>query len=394
LDEVITNAKALLQDPALFDRITQDEFDKTIVGEFPARKAIFLSLCSIYVNRRGHPHTSGNVIVNSTSSAGKSYITKNICEIFPEERWIYRTSITPQVLTYWHNPKWEPEWTWDGKILYLEDVRQDVLLSPSLKVMTSEGSQATVIIKQRPIDIPIAGKPCVIMTTAKAKIPEEITNRFSLVSLNETEQQTRAVIDKQAEWLEKNNKEKYALDVKKAMDILGAAIVDIPYAQKLAKHFPANQIRIRRDFTRLIGLIENVAALYQCQREATETGHIIANGQDYEIAKDILDQYTNTDIMGLSRSQKRYWESICQLNDSHNAQTSLSQDEEEWRFTAKEVWANDPTQSQPSWYEMLDLFCEKQLLNVKLERKEDSDKRVATYGLNSITSELSLPDVI
>lgn len=387
-------AKAILENPHLFEIITHDEFDKTIVGEFQARSAIFLGLCSIYVDRRGKPHTSGNLIVNSSSSAGKSYITKHICQIFPAERWVYRTSITPQVLTYWHNPKFEPEWTWDGKILYLEDVRQDVLNGESLKVMTSEGSQATVIIKQRPVDIDIAGKPCVVMTTARPRIPEELSNRFSLISLTETEEQTRAIIDRHAEWLQSGKREKYGEDVKLALRMLNQVTVNIPYAQKLAKYFPSNALRLRRDFIRLIGLIENMAALYQYQREVDEAGNVIATSQDYAFAKDILDQYTNTDVMGLSRTQKRYWQSINKMGEEFTAQKQLEGNQEEWRFTAKEVWAHDPTQSQTSWYDMLDVFCEKGLLNVKLEKKESSEKHVATYGINTTQRELHLPEAI
>jgi len=63
--------------------------------------------------------------------------------------------------------------------------------------------------------------------------------------------------------------------------------VDIPYAEILAERFPAEKVRVRRDFPRFLQLIKASALLYQHQREIKTIGgkeHIVANIDDYVIA--------------------------------------------------------------------------------------------------------------
>ena len=61
----------------------------------------------------------------------------------------------------------------------------------------------------------------------------------------------------------------------------GSRDVTIPYAGILAGLVPADQVRMRRDFTQLLTLIQAHAVLYQRQRERTHDGRIIADERDY-----------------------------------------------------------------------------------------------------------------
>ena len=70
---------------------------------------------------------------------------------------VWRTKISGEAFTYWHVN--EKDWSWDGKILFLEDIGQSVLDSDTFKVMCSEGSVASVVKNQETIDLIIKGKP-------------------------------------------------------------------------------------------------------------------------------------------------------------------------------------------------------------------------------------------
>jgi len=164
-----------LNRPTLLDDIVED-IGKKVVGERDTIKTIFL--CSMGSLVENVNKTSNNLIVNSTTGSGKDWVVERTLEIIPKDRWVKRTRISEKVFTYWHNPKFEPEWTWDGKIFYNEDVSNTILNSDVFKVMSSTGSIATVLVNQRPIDIEIVGTPVMIVTTESASPSREITRRF------------------------------------------------------------------------------------------------------------------------------------------------------------------------------------------------------------------------
>ena len=69
--------------------------------------------------------------------------------------------------------------------------------------------------------------------------------------------------------------------------------VAIPYASTLAAHFPTERVRSRRDFPKLLGLIETSAFLHQNTREMNG-GKVIASTQDYLVAKRLFENcYAN-----------------------------------------------------------------------------------------------------
>jgi hypothetical protein len=64
--------------------------------------------------------------------------------------------------------------------------------------------------------------------------------------------------------------------------------VAIPFASTLAAHFPTERIRSRRDFPKLLGLIETSAFIHQCQRDHRDD-KIVASPEDYYFAKHLFE---------------------------------------------------------------------------------------------------------
>jgi len=378
----------MLDDPKLFDRITLEELEKTIIGEEKARRAIFLSLCSIWTIG-AQVHT----LVNSESSAGKSYICSKIRDLFPQENYEWRTRTTPAAFTYWHNSKFEPEWSWDGKFVYLEDTSEAIINSDVFKVMCSEGSKATVVIKQRAYDIEIKGKPAMLLTTANAFPTLEILNRFNLITLNETESQTQAVKERQAQYASiwDGEKEHPTRDIFK---LLQRVRVTISFASKLPKYFP-NEVRARRDFPRFLDLIKASASLHQMQRKTNEKGVVIAEAQDYEIAREAM-EYISTGVpLGLNRRQAMAWETCKNLYDTKLLDVADKSEKEKEDigmigFTAREAWIENPMVSEESWKKMLDAIARRGLLTLHLSEPEGKGRPSILYSTNT-NCEVSLP---
>lgn len=75
----------------------------------------------------------------------------------------------------------------------------------------------------------------------------------------------------------------------------------IPYASWLAQHTPNKPLRMRRDFTRLLALIETVALLHQHQRhvqEADGLNTIQAGLEDYYLARVLVGDSFGGDAQG------------------------------------------------------------------------------------------------
>jgi hypothetical protein len=369
----------ILRDPKLFDKITYDEFDKTIVDEKQARRAIFLGLCSLWVKKhQGLP----NILVNSESSAGKSYIVKQIVKIFPNEMTEYRTKISAEAFTYWHNPKDEPDWTWDGKILYLEDTSQKILDSDTFKVMCSEGSKATVVIKQKAYDINIVGKPILILTTANTNPNNEVLNRFTIITLTETPEQTRKIIEGQAKKAAMEYEEKYDLTIIQALRSLRRVDVIIPFAEEISKLFPNDQIRVRRDFPRFLDLIRASAAFHQYQRPLNG-GMVIAQKEDYDIAYEVFQSINTSAVFGMTKKLKNAYDACLKIVEENKCELGD-------RFTAKEIFCFRPFVNERSWYTLLDDLAKVGLLEISLERRGESDKRVMHFSPITLNKKQSI----
>ncbi|MCL6494515.1 MAG: hypothetical protein K6T54_07005 [Ignavibacterium sp.] len=355
----------ILKNPYLFDEITLKEFDKKIAGEYESRRAIFLVLCSIFV--KNIPSYVMNLMVNSEASAGKSYLCKKIIEIFPKNLWEYRTKITPEAFTYWHN---EEDWTWDGKICYLEDIDQKILDSPVFKVMCSEGSIATVVIKQKSYDRIINGKPIMLITTSSTHPNSEIIARFQMISCDETEEQTKRILEKRAKFMERGFVEEYDEKITQALGCLQRVNVKIPSASFLIRFFPMNILRTRREFDRFLTLICSSCALHQYQREKDEEGYFLPTLQDILLAREVmLTIIKSSSFYGLTHRLKRAYNSCIRLSE---------QKENGW-FTVKEIREFDPFVSEKMWYIYLDRLTSLNLLVIKYEKKEGSDKKVTFY---------------
>lgn len=393
----------ILEDKNLFDIITKEQFDKTIAGELPARRAIFLSLCSVFVE-----DCQINTLVNSESSAGKSYICGKIRKIFPETMVEYRTRVSPTAFTYWHNAKFEPEWTWNGKICYLEDISDAIVNSDVFKVMCSEGSIATVVIKQRAFDIKINGKPSMLLTAANAIPKNEILNRFNLITLNETESQTGKVLTMAANKAMTTKKEVYDESVTGIFQFLKQVKVTVPYASKLMKYFNG-EVRSRRDFGRFLDLVKCSAALHQMQRKTYDEGFIEANEQDYEYAREAVNYMATSLPVGLThRLAKAYLacKDLYEIKKLEYMETPsrdltkpltelqaepIEKDTGPLGFTQREIWAHCPIVSESNWYIYLGVLTARKLLSITLEEPDRKKGRPhAIYSINEDSS-ITLP---
>jgi hypothetical protein len=75
------------------------------------------------------------------------------------------------------------------------------------------------------------------------------------------------------------------------LSLAGETEIMVPYSDVLASLVPARQIRMRRDFGKLLTCVRTIAFLHQCQREKDADGSVIATIDDYTEARDLLSQF-------------------------------------------------------------------------------------------------------
>ncbi len=302
--EVSDDSREILCNPALFDLITRQEFDKKIVGEQETRKVIFLCMLGHLVENANV--ASYNLLINDDAGVGKDYVVNAVMSILPKERYVHRTRISPTAFTYWHNPKFEPEWTWNGKVFVAEDISEGVLNSDVFKVMCSTGSSATIVIKQRTYDIEIEGKPVMVITTATATPNSELIRRFAILNLDSTEEQTKLIMKRHSQFKKVGIVPEYDPKYTDALKYLKRVRVRIPFAELIDERLPTKSVIMRTNYSRLLDFISASAAFYQHQRKTDPEGYILAEGQDYDIARECFLKLTSNKYMiPLTLDQKK-----------------------------------------------------------------------------------------
>ncbi len=371
-----SSEQEILENPNLLNTIVK-EISKKVVGEEETIKTILLSCFGSKVEN--HQIASYNLLINSESGAGKDFVAYNTIQILPKETWLKRTRITPNVFTYWHNPKFEPEWSWDGRICYLEDISDTVMNAEVFKTMCSSGSSATVLINQIPIDIEIKGKPVMVLTSANASPNTEVTRRFTIVNLDESVNQTEAIMKRQANHETNGLEVEYNKNLTNALAKLKRIKVKIPYAEVLPEFLPKNSIIMRTHFQRFLDLIKSSCALHQYQRVQDENDFYLADGQDYDIAREVLLKLTSNPFMiPLTHNDKKLLEIFDDLVEP---------------ISAKELEAKVNFLSVAQMYNLLNKLSKYGFLEKTIKEYEDSRKNsTAWFKSDSIkVSPLKIP---
>jgi ferredoxin len=387
--EIQKSPTHLLKNPKLFEIIT-DEFKKKVVKEEDTCKTIFLGMCMAFVENCDA--ASSNMMVNSASGAGKDWVVKAVGSILEPVNettgiglFLKKTRISGTVFTYWHDSEQEPHWNWDGKILYLEDVSNEILNHDVFKVMASGGSDATVVIQQRAYNKKINGKPVIIITSASATPKPELVRRFVMIGLDESDDQTKLVKRLETKMAREGTLPDYDKRITEAISMLKRIKVKIPYvAEDVEKLFPEH-ILMRTHLKRFLDLIKASCALHQFQREQDEAGFFIATGQDWDIARvALIKTTTNALMIPLTKEHKEIIEVFKKLQNKTPDLVSKP------FFSVSELEEHVHTMSDKWIRIQLDWLTSTGFLDKASEERAESKKRVMVWRLKE-QLEISIP---
>jgi DNA primase len=277
-DEETQAALALLQSPDLLARIVGDFARCGVVGE---TTNVLIGYLACVSRKLDGPLA---VLIQSTSAAGKSALMEAVLALMPEEERIQYSAMTGQSLFYLgeHDLK--------HKILAIAEEEGVSEAAYALKLLQSQGEltiastgkDATTgkLITQ---EYRVEGPVMIFLTTTAIELDEELLNRYLVLTVNESREQTQAIQDRQRfeETLDGLLAAQARDDVlrlhRNAQRLLRPLAVVNPYAHKLT--FLSDKTRTRRDHRKYLTLIRAIALLHQYQREVKAVTH---NGKSVE----------------------------------------------------------------------------------------------------------------
>ena len=272
------DALTLLKSPDILTQISHDAQICGVVGESANLVTAYLASISRKLSK---PLA---VLIQSTSAAGKSALMDAVLAFIPEEEQVSYAAMTGQALFYLG------ETALKRKVLAIAEEEGARDAAYALKLLQSQGDLSIASTGKDPVsgklvtqDYRVEGPVALMMTTTAIDLDEELKNRCLVLSVNEGQEQTRAIHERQRfeETLEglmaRQLKSSVLTRHQNAQRLLKPLHVVNPYAGELT--FLSDKTRTRRDHRKYLGLIRAIALLHQYQRPVksitTEHGEII-----------------------------------------------------------------------------------------------------------------------
>jgi DNA primase catalytic core len=305
-------AMELLRDPRLIERVLADFELCGVVGEETNKKMSYLAAVSRLLAK---PLA---VVVQSSSAAGKSSLMEAVLDFMPEEQREEYSAMTGQALYYMGQKNLK------HKILAVAEEEGASRAAYALKLLQSEGKLKIASTGKDPVngkmvthEYLVEGPVMIFLTTTAQDVDEELLNRCLVLSVNEEQEQTRAIHKKQREaqtieglWARRDRAKVVRLH-RNAQRLLRPIEVANNHAVEMPD-FPDAVTRTRRDHTKLLTLIQAIALLHQHQREiktstrGSETlEYIEATEEDVKLAHTLIRQVLGPSLDELKPHARR-----------------------------------------------------------------------------------------
>lgn len=315
-----TKSKAieLLRDPAILDRfadflgkpgLINKKQKRVIVGEDNNKKLLFLAGLSARYAKQLH------CIIIGQSGSGKSRLASLLNVFFPRQvEELFRA--TERAIDYLGGDL-------SGKILLLKEMAGGQASQYSLRIVMdpeSEELRIWTVVKdaqtneQRTIEKKTVGSPVFVTTTPSAYFDNQIKNRSWLLSMDESEEQTKEIFD-----ADDIGRKPIINDLTSELNVYLCALQMLQFANvriPFCIDYPTKNTKARRARSHLLDLVEVITFLRQYQRRSIEVGgnetdlqrYLIATPEDFELAKRIAENSISMNIEELTSNAKKLFE--------------------------------------------------------------------------------------
>jgi len=290
-------ANELLCDPALLYKAGRALKRLGVAGEDVNIRLLYLAVTSRIV---AEPIS---ITLKGDSSSGKSYVVGKVLSLFPSAAYIAMTGMSRQALVY-------REESFAHKTIVVYEQPGMNAADYNIRTLQSEGKIIFETVQKDTSDdshyterIEKEGPTNFILTTTSPELnPENETRHWTLVTDESPQTTLAAKVETAKRYEHKTGLSQEEIDVWRQVQLeLKPIEVCIPYARWLAQHTTNTPLRIRRDFNRLLAMIEVTALLYQKQRRISEGDILEAGLSDYFMARGLIEQVFPASLTGINK---------------------------------------------------------------------------------------------
>jgi head-tail adaptor/5S rRNA maturation endonuclease (ribonuclease M5) len=256
-----------------------------LVGETDNAKLLYLALTSRLLEK------PVSVAVKGPSSGGKSYTVETVLKTMPDSAYLDFTSMSEHALIYDERPVAHKVIVlYEASGLGADRQNEPSVLAYCVRSLLSEGRIRYTTVEKtadgmQARNIERQGPTGLITTTTWASLHPENETRMLSVTVTDTRAQTKSVLSTLANRANGHHPGDPDLEPWRALqtwlELAGSREVTIPFAHELAENASARAVRLRRDFGKVLTLIQAHAMLHQAHRERDAQGRIVATLADY-----------------------------------------------------------------------------------------------------------------
>jgi hypothetical protein len=334
--EVQEAAQELLKAPDLLGRLVAKTQEMGHVGEERNKKLLFLAIVARLFG------DGQAIFVRGGSSGGKSFLVDTVLALFPEEM-VYRLTNASMRALFWEKERL------DYRIMLVRELRpvkdNEVFLG-ALREALSSGVldyRAAIAEGSRPvtvhISVPARGLLVIFTDTGELSEPE-LENRGLTTYIDESEEQTGRVLELQGKeaqgWFTPDVADLavYRHALANFQPVHPSQVI-VPYGTKLAENMPTGRLEARRDFRKLLRLIQASAYLHQYNRPRDEEGRIIATPEDYAIVREVAELAFARAVRGIGGRAEDVWHYMLEKHEKGEAWLSAASIGRAFGFSAQ-----------------------------------------------------------
>ncbi|NIU85924.1 MAG: hypothetical protein GWN56_01065, partial [Nitrosopumilaceae archaeon] len=290
-EDEIKEAREIVESTNILDQVIKVTNESGYVGEERNKKLAYLACTS---RKLPGKKKSISIITKGESGSGKSELVKHVLKLMPERDVKEFTFITEKALVH-------SKQDLSHKIVCVFERAGGENSDYTIRTAISEEKLSIFIpVKNKDTgdfesiekEIPSEGIVYIETTTEENTEPQNANRTFEFFT-DSSPELTRQVLLQQARGhikTERKLEQKYRI-WKCLQDLLEPLPVYVPFAEELAEQFPADKVRARRDYPRLLSLIETSAFIHQKNRDVIEIEgekYIVASEEDFNTALEII----------------------------------------------------------------------------------------------------------
>ena len=235
-----------------------------------------------------------SLVIKGPSGSGKSFSLAAARQFIPPEAYEQFEGMSEKALVYLKDLSLKHKHLVIGEASGMADgdgrtLLRQLLSEGRVRYATVQSTDKGMIGTELPT---LEGPTGLIMTTTATGLHPEDESRMLSVTMNESPELIAEALMAQAVGI---GEKAPPIDVAPWHALYefvrsGPKAVLIPFAKDLVEHLPKTHDRIKRDFPQVLSLIKAHALLHSCTREKVGKGTVVANADDYEAVRELVNQ--------------------------------------------------------------------------------------------------------